>query len=63
MGIEIWNLTRLDGVNWEERFKAIELVLLGGLSVGGRLDRGVRLNEQPNRQMARAGEGESPRHG
>ena len=49
MGIEIWNLTRLDRVNWEERFKAIELVLLGGLSVGGQLDRSVRLNEQPNR--------------
>ena len=32
VGIEIWNLTRLDRVNWE-RFKAIELVLLGGLSV------------------------------
>ena len=55
MGIEIWNLIRLDRVNWEERFKAIELVLLGGLSVGGGLDRSVRLNEQPNQQMARAG--------
>ena len=55
LGIEIWNLTRLDRVNWEERFMAIELVLLGGLSVGVRLDRGVRLNEQPNRQMASAG--------
>ncbi len=42
-------------MSWAERIKAFGLMLLGGLRMGGRSERGVRLIEQPNWRMARAG--------